>query len=58
MAFSPDGRDASYVAAFGSGKIGVFDADLLESGVSTPREQIDVGGGPSGLALDVARDRL
>jgi len=47
---APDGT--AYVAAFGSGRVGVVDLD----GVVLDR--IDVGAGPSGLALDVARDRL
>jgi DNA-binding beta-propeller fold protein YncE len=57
MVFSPDGTRL-YVAAFGSGKIAVLDPDQLEVGSAFPREDLDVGGGPSGLALDVARDRL
>jgi YVTN family beta-propeller protein len=49
--FSADGRRA-YVAAFGSGKVGVLD--------STGRvlQRIAVGFGPGGLALDEARARL
>jgi DNA-binding beta-propeller fold protein YncE len=57
MAFSPDGQTL-YLAAFGSGKIAVLDTDLLEAGDTLPRAQLDVGGGPSGLVLDAARDRL
>jgi DNA-binding beta-propeller fold protein YncE len=57
MVFSPDGAKL-YLAAFGSGKIAVLDSDQLDLGSAFPREDLDVGGGPSGLALDVARDRL
>jgi DNA-binding beta-propeller fold protein YncE len=56
MAFSGDGKTL-YVAALGSGKVGVLDADALESG-SIVESQIAVGDGPSGLALDGAHDRL
>ncbi|HEY8154036.1 MAG TPA: thrombospondin type 3 repeat-containing protein [Myxococcota bacterium] len=50
-----------YVAAFGSGKVGVFDANQLESNGFTPNpnNQIELsGGGPSGLVVDAARNRL
>ncbi len=57
MVFSPDGATL-YLAAFGSGKIAVLDPNQLDVGAAFPREDLDVGGGPSGLALDVARDRL
>ncbi|MEC9362879.1 MAG: hypothetical protein VYC42_06615, partial [Pseudomonadota bacterium] len=56
LVFTPDGKTA-YVAAFGSAKVGVFDADALAQGRSQ-RSLIDVGMGPSGLALDASRDRL
>jgi len=56
MAFSPDGRTL-FVAAFGSGKVGVLDADALEAGIIAA-SQLEVGGGPSGLVVDAARDRL
>ena len=56
MVFSPDGQTV-YVAGFGSGKIGVFDTDALESG-QVVKGLIRVGMGPSGLALDAGRDRL
>ena len=51
LAFSADG-ETLYTVAFGSYKVGVLDA----AGVVVDR--IDVGGGPSGLALDEARNRL
>ncbi len=55
-----------YVAAFGSGKIGVFDtADIedanFESNFDPTAESgnyINVGGGPSGMVLDEANNRL
>jgi DNA-binding beta-propeller fold protein YncE len=56
LAVSGDGATA-YVAAFGSGKVGILDASDLEAGTIT-EDQVDVGLGPSGLALDEARDRL
>lgn len=62
MAVSPDGSRL-FVAAFGSSKIGVFDTATLESDAFDPRIQsaqhLPVsGGGPAGLALDAARNRL
>lgn len=56
LAFSADGS-MLYVAGFGSGKVGVFDAAALESG-SIVKQLIPVGDGPSGLAVDETRDRL
>ncbi len=55
-----------YVAAFGSGKVGVFatadiEDPLFEANFDPTTESanyIDVAGGPSGLALDEARGRL
>ncbi len=49
-----------YVAAFGSGKVGIFDVAQLEGGSFTPSPltHITVGGGPSGLVLDEANQRL
>jgi len=52
-----------YVAAFGSSKVGVFDTATLEDDSFDPTVQsaqyLDVsGGGPGGLALDEARNRL
>jgi YVTN family beta-propeller protein len=51
MEFSADGGTL-YVAAFGSGKVGVLNA------AAEVQARIDVGGGPSGLALDEGRGRL
>jgi DNA-binding beta-propeller fold protein YncE len=56
MVFSGDG-ETLYVVAFGSEAVTVLDADALDAG-SVVRDQIRVGGGPSGLALDEANDRL
>lgn len=56
LAFSSDGQKV-YVAGFGSGKVGVFDAEALATGHSS-RELIPVGGGPTGVVLDEAQDRL
>lgn len=59
MAVSSDGSTL-YVAAFGSGKVGVFDTTQLETNTFTPSSlsHISVGGGPSGLVLDEANSRL
>jgi DNA-binding beta-propeller fold protein YncE len=62
MVVSPDGTTL-YVAAFGSGRIGVFDTTALENDTFQPTaasaSYIDLsGGGPTGLVLDAARDRL
>ena len=60
MAVTSDGATL-YVAAFGSSKIGVFDTAQLETDTFAPSaaDHIAVsGGGPSGLVLDEARDRL
>jgi DNA-binding beta-propeller fold protein YncE len=60
MAISRDGSTL-YVAAFGSSKVGVFDTAELESDTFVPdtTNQIIVsGGGPSGLALNDAGNRL
>jgi DNA-binding beta-propeller fold protein YncE len=62
---SSDGTTV-YVAAFGSGKIGVLSAsDLEDAGFETnfdpeveSANYIDVGGGPAGIALDEANGRL
>ena len=56
MAFSSDGATV-YVAALGSSRVAVLDATMLESGFFAP-EMIEVGGGPTGVVLDEARDRL
>jgi len=59
MVFSPD-SNSLFVAAFGSGDVAVLDTADLEDGdasiTNTPVQ--NVGGGPSGLALDTANDRL
>jgi len=51
-----------YVAAYGSGKIGVFDAAAIENDSFDPTVEsanyITVGGGPSGMVLDEERNRL
>jgi len=50
-----------YVAAFGSAKIGMFDVAALEENRFTPDENTHIevsGGGPSGLVLDEANNRL
>src|SRR5689334_14542620 len=62
MAVSPDGATL-FVAAFGSSKIGVFDTAALAADTFDPvaasAGYIPVtGGGPSGLVLDAARNRL
>src|SRR5262249_60864697 len=59
LVFSSNGQRV-YVAGFGSGKVGVFDAAALEAGTigAGTKTLVNVGGGPSGLALDEAHDRL
>lgn len=60
MVVSADGTTL-YVAAFGSGKVGVYDTTELEAGTFVPDEnnQITItGGGPGGLVLDEARNQL
>ncbi|MDX2170047.1 MAG: hypothetical protein SF182_23455 [Deltaproteobacteria bacterium] len=62
MAVSPDGGTL-YVAAFGSSRIGVFNTVALEGDTFDPTvasaDYLDVsGGGPSGLVLDAANQRL
>ncbi len=55
-----------YVAAFGSGKVGVFDTSDVEDPAfetnfdptTESSQYLDVPGGPAGLALDEANDRL
>ncbi|MCY1033275.1 hypothetical protein OV207_17610 [Corallococcus sp. BB11-1] len=57
---SSDGRTL-YVAALGSSKVGVFSTEALENDTFTPStsQRIQVsGGGPTGLILDEARQRL
>ncbi|NQX87647.1 MAG: thrombospondin type 3 repeat-containing protein [Halioglobus sp.] len=58
--------DTLYVAAFGSAKIGVFDvSDIEDANFETnfdptfeSTNYLTTGGGPSGMALDEANDRL
>jgi YVTN family beta-propeller protein len=60
MAVSGDGATL-YVAAFGSGAVGVFDTAALESDAFVPDgdDHIAVtGGGPSGVVLDEARGQI
>ncbi len=60
MAVSSDGGTL-YVAAFGSSKVGVFSTSQLEADTFVPSAASHIvvsGGGPSGLALDEARNRL
>ncbi len=62
MAVSSNGQTL-YVAAFGSSKIGVFNTTALENNTFDPTvisaNYIPVsGGGPSGVILDEARNRL
>ncbi len=59
MVVSSDGTTL-YVAAFGSGKVGVYDTTQLENGTFTPSsaDHITVGGGPTGLVLDETNSRL
>jgi YVTN family beta-propeller protein len=60
MAVTSDGATL-YVAAFGSSKVGMFDTAQLEADTFTPSalDHIPVtGGGPSGLVLNEAKNRL
>lgn len=60
MAVTADGRNL-YVAAFGSGKVGIFNTRSLALDTFTPDPDNHIqlsGGGPSGLALDEPRGRL
>ncbi|MDP3857276.1 MAG: YncE family protein [Stagnimonas sp.] len=56
LVFSADGARV-FVAGFSSDAVGLFGTDALESG-QIDKQMIRVGQGPSGLALDDARDRL
>lgn len=50
-----------YVAAFGSSKVGIFDSAAVEADSFVPSSASHIelsGGGPSGLVLDEANDRL
>ena len=60
MAISRNGKTL-YVAAFGSGKVGIFDTKKLENNSFTANENNHVeltGGGPSGVVLDEKNKRL
>ena len=60
MAISSDGKTL-YVAAYGSSKVGVFNTTELENDTFTPSvdNQIKLtGGGPAGVVLDEANERL
>jgi len=60
IAISADGA-TTYVAAKGSGKIGVFDTNELRTNSFTPNSNNHItvtGGGPSGLALSADGTRL
>jgi DNA-binding beta-propeller fold protein YncE len=56
MVFSSNGQRV-YVTGFGSEKIGIFDTNNLEANVIT-KTLVQVGGGPSGVVLDEARNQL
>ena len=50
-----------YLAAFGSGKVGIFSTNQVENNTHTPTSANQVvlsAGGPAGLALDEANNRL
>jgi len=62
LTVSDDGNTL-FVAAFGSGRIGVFDTGALEADSFDPNQTSAnylavSGGGPAGLALDEGRNRL
>jgi DNA-binding beta-propeller fold protein YncE len=60
MAVTANGRTL-YVAALGSSKVGIFDTRELEADTFVPSTSRHIelsGGGPTGLVLDEARDRL
>lgn len=60
MVVTEDGKTL-YVAAFGSGKIGIFNTKYLENDSFEPKTENQIalrGGGPSGLVLDEERGRL
>lgn len=56
LTFSSDGATL-YAAAVGSHRVAVFDAAALAAG-SVVRDVVEVGRGPTGVALDEARDQL
>ncbi len=57
LVFTPNGQTV-FVAGLGSGKVGVFSTSALEAGNVNPRQLLNVGLAPSGLAYDSVRDRL
>ncbi len=60
MAITADGQTL-YVAAFGSSKVGVFSTAEIEADTFVPSAAAHIpvsGGGPSGLVLDEAHQRL
>lgn len=60
MAISSDG-ESLFVAAFGSGKVGIFDTKELEKDTFVPDDKNHIelsAGGPTGLVLDDRRKRL
>jgi len=60
MAISSDGKKL-YIAAFGSNKVGILDTAKLENDSFEPSANDQVlisGGGPSGVLLDEANNRL
>ncbi len=60
MAITGDGQTL-YLAAFGSGKIAVFDTTRLENNTFVPSSANHIavtGGGPTGLVLDETRNQL
>ncbi len=60
MVVSSDGEQL-YVAAFGSQKIGIFDTEELATDSFTPDAGAQIqlsGGGPAGVILDEARNKL
>ncbi len=60
IAVSSNGQKI-YVAAFGSQKVGVFDATQLENNTFTPSAASHIpltGGGPAGILLNEARNHL
>jgi hypothetical protein len=59
LTFSSNGSTV-YVTGFGSQKIGIFDAAQLEAGniTGSTKHLVEVGQGPSGVALDEAHNQL
>jgi DNA-binding beta-propeller fold protein YncE len=59
MVVSPDGQTL-YLAAFGSSRIAALDTAALAADTFVPDAgtHIEVGGGPTGMVLDAARNRM